>query len=146
MCYRMGLSTDCPQNLAVYNSDTLFFQRQAKKNGNLHYPQVYRLATMTADGCGCFFRILAAELADDPGFCPLQEWLEDPDEMAQELANTWRLWQVIVDLRGQGFAVDGYLAWEDLFDQPAEQSKTVSLATLTPSHFALFEHVRFEFE
>lgn len=66
--------------------------------------------------------------------------------MRQELANTWRLWQVIVDLRRQGFAVDGYLAWEDIFDQPPEQDKTVTLATLNSSHFALFEQVRFEFE
>lgn len=72
MCYRMGLSTDCPQDLAVYNTDILFFQRQEKSYTNLHYPQVYHLATITTDGCGCFFRILATELVDDPGFCPLQ--------------------------------------------------------------------------
>ncbi|MFK8268286.1 hypothetical protein [Capnocytophaga cynodegmi] len=144
MCYILIISTDFPKDLALYNSENLFFEKmQNPSKVNLKYPYCYEVATMAPNSCSCHLRIFEQNLAQDIGFCELQDWLEEKDN-DENILNTQLLFKIIKNIVNEGFKVDSFLYWNG--EEPIAQQKIeVNLNQTDETHFALFENTYFNY-
>lgn len=147
MCFIAMLSTNAPNELIPNDLNSVCFVPYSPKNQELYlqYPNTYQLTTLTPDNCGCGFRIFGDELAQDVGFCPPQDWLNET-EHDERIIHTRVLFEFIKSLVIKGFSVDSHVYWLDDLDNEDERIQSeyiIGVQELPAEHFALFEDCRF---
>ncbi|MDO5106073.1 hypothetical protein [Capnocytophaga sp.] len=148
MCYVLTLSTDLPEDLAKFDTETLFFEKIDPKNGEnrrkiLKYPHQYEIATMAKNNCSCHLRIFEQDLALEVGFCPLQDWLEEEED--DDTLRTREFFGIVKQILAKGYHIDSYVSWNG--DESAvNQQLIVKTNDISEAHFALFSDFYFEYE
>lgn len=149
MCYVLTISTDMPDDLTKFDSETLFFERIDPKNGGnqrkiLKHPYQYEIATMAKGSCSCscHLRIFEQDLALELGFCPLQNWFE---EEGDDTHRTCGFFDIVKQILAKGCQIDGYVSWNG--DESAvNQNIIVQTNDIPAEYFALFSNFYFEYE
>jgi hypothetical protein len=142
MCYYLYISTDSSENLSIYNTEFVKFEKLSDTNNNLctalldHTNKWY--VDSEAKRCGCSFRHLyigAIEL----GFSKPVDWYK---EDAEHIQATNELYSVLLNLLTSGFQVDLIDIWQGA--QPEDiVTIEVSFDKISEKAFRLFENHKF---
>lgn len=140
MCYTLYISTDSTDNIALRNSDLLYFEPVLQSSDDpcvslLRFRNKWCVGTKSR--CSCTLRHLF-----DPGlgFSPPVDWYPEKQD---EIDATRELYRALLALLFAGHQVDLIDRWEgaepqDIVDLP------VALDEIPETAFRLFEDHRFE--
>ena len=140
VCYFLHISTDSADDLTVYNSRLLRFEKRVGLQSKhcialLAFPNQWHVGSK--DDCSCAFRHL--DTSDTPWFGEPEDWCpEEPDEIMA----TGELYRVLAQLLAAGYAVDCLDVWVGT-EPNAIQMLDVSLGDVPEASFQLFHNHRF---
>jgi len=135
------LSTNSNQDLSVYNSGFIGFERLGKDEPEvtefLKHP--WNWLAVAPEACSCGFRHLCD---GDLDFSEPQDWYPEEDD---DVRATTELYRVIADLVSAGHQVECLDTWNGTL-QADVKTRRVDLTVVSERMFRLFENQRFVFE
>jgi len=141
MCYSVYLSTTCPDDLSLRNSELVRFERASDPasdpcTGLLGFPHQWYVGSKSH--CSCTFRHLASP---ELGFFDPVDWIEEGQD---DIDATRELYLVLFSLFADGYQVDIIDRWEGVLPEDVK-TLDVLLNAISQSAFVLFENHRFRF-
>jgi len=141
MCYSLYISTDSSEDLSIYNTELVRFEKLSDANNSqctLHLDFPNKWYVGSRDGCSCAFRHLyigSVEL----GFSEPVDWFE---EDLDDIQATQELYVILKNLLTSGYHVDLVDPW--YLANPEEIiTFDVCLDEISEKAFRLFENHKF---
>ena len=136
MCYSVYLSTESAEDLATNNEHLIRFKKvidieEDSSISLLSYSNVWYVGSQY--DCSCGFRHI---MTDDLGFSEPVDWYDEDEE---DIEATKKVYQVLLRLVQQGYAVDLVDKWEGTQNKNIK-AKDISLKEIGANEFQFFEN------
>lgn len=140
MCHEVQLSTDYPDDLSVFDTLGVYFEKTAN-NTHLKYTQHYRIATDAPQNCSCHLHIFDEQsLTQDLSINP-NALVDDYDEHPKDetVLNTKFVFQIIKNITNQGHHLDSYVNdWSIIHDLP-ETYRDIDVNDINKDDFLFYD-------
>ena len=139
MCYALLLSTTSNEDLSLFNSEEVRFEKNISDRlplNHLLYPNKWYVGSRT--GCSCSFRHL---YEPDLGFAVPEDWFPEEESDVKATKTFVRL---IRSLLEKGESVDSFDAWDGGSELPLSQL-SLNLSQVRDEEFRFFENHHFDF-
>lgn len=139
MCYSVYLSTESTEDLTTNNEHLIRFKKVVDNEEDssislLSYPNIWYVGSQ--HDCSCGFRHI---MTDDLGFSEPVDWYDEDDD---DIEATKKIYQVLMRIVQQGYAVDLVDKWEGTQNKNIK-AKDVSLKEIGETRFRFFESYLF---